>query len=174
MSFKQTREFARPLYSEVVEYREYLASQQPIAEAEARFLDPVKDLIKISPEPVKSQVSFSKEEVRGFPPPLGSARARPHQTKNQSAAKPVPSENSLRDIVLGILIAVIVPILSFSVIPGFVGRMTVVLLVSIGVIFALFRSGALEALEESRRGFDGLFCLGAYGIVMAIIAQVLG
>lgn len=80
------------------------------------------------------------------------------------------SQSHLQGLAVAVAVAVLVPILTFSVIPGFIGRMTVVGLVAAGVVFALMQAGAIG---RDCLGRDVLVCGGVYGGVMFIIAGIM-
>lgn len=50
-SFTATRDIPSPSPSDVNEYRRYLATNQPVTEIEARFLDSTDDLVTLAPQP---------------------------------------------------------------------------------------------------------------------------
>jgi len=56
------------------------------------------------------------------------------------------------------------------VIPGFIGRLTVVGLVGGGVVGALMQAGLVNPGLPSR---EGLICAGMYGGVMTVIAGIM-
>ena len=80
------------------------------------------------------------------------------------------SQPQLQGLAVAIAVSVLVPILTFSVIPGFIGRMTVVGLVAGGVVFALMQAGAVG---KGCFGREGLVCGAIYGCVMVVIAGIL-
>lgn len=87
------------------------------------------------------------------------------------------SEITLPHFAVGMAVAVLIPILTFSVIPGLVGRMTVVLLVGFGVLGGLTQAQMVKSapggsVVDGRR--DWLICIGIYGGVMAVIATLFG
>jgi hypothetical protein len=75
----------------------------------------------------------------------------------------------LFSLAIAIAAAVLVPILTFAVIPGFIGRMTVVMLVALGIMGAMVQSGVAG---RDLVGTEGAVCVGIYGIGMMIIAGV--
>lgn len=168
-------EFPTPLVGEVNDYINFLDDQQPIVDLETNFLDRHQDLITFSQYSIPSpRTPIPQPRSHGDHGSNVSTRSNPTSKKNPTPRKATVSDTALRDVILGILLAIFVPIVSFGTIPGFLGRMTVVVLVSVGVVLTLVRSGALKTLAQSRSGLDGLVCLGAYGVVMAIIARALG
>ena len=72
---------------------------------------------------------------------------------------------------IAIAVAVLVPILTFTVIPGFIGRLTVAGLVAGGVVFALIQQGLVA--PRHTLGRDGLVCGGVYGGVMIVLAGII-
>jgi len=75
----------------------------------------------------------------------------------------------LAHLAIATAVAVLVPILTFTVIPGFVGRMAVVLLVALAVFGTQAQAGTVGI---DRR--DLVVCVGVYGGVMAVLAGVSG
>jgi hypothetical protein len=184
-SFNATYGLPEPSLQEVLAYQSYLRDFTPIVEGESQYLDFAGDLIHLgrrkrrpnsnppdeSVSPVSQFASPISQfaSVFGFSPPLSS------QISNASSSiHPAESNSKLALNRLAIALAVIVlaPIVSFAVIPGFVGRMTVVFLVGLGSAAALFQSGLLHSVAESRSMTDWLLCVGVYGAVMAIIAGI--
>jgi len=53
-SFAKTQKLQRARFSDVEDYRTYLATRNPIAESETRFLDPIEDLICLVPDTDRS------------------------------------------------------------------------------------------------------------------------
>ncbi|KAI3334588.1 hypothetical protein F4824DRAFT_182150 [Ustulina deusta] len=76
------------------------------------------------------------------------------------------NKQSLTHLSVAMAVAITLPILTFLVIPGFIGRMTVVCLVGIGILGALVQGKIME-LRASQE-----FCIsvGLYGSVMAFLA----
>ncbi len=67
----------------------------------------------------------------------------------------------------------LVPILTFAVIPGFIGRMTVVLLVAMAVFGTQVQAGTLALASDGlgkAASRDLLLCAAVYGGVMAVTA----
>ena len=78
---------------------------------------------------------------------------------------------SLPGLATAVAVAILVPILTFNVIPQFIGRLTVTALVAVGVIFALMQSGVLE--RGMLFGREAMSCAGIYGGVMIVIAGIM-
>jgi hypothetical protein len=56
------------------------------------------------------------------------------------------------------------------VIPGFIGRITVVSLVACSIVFTLIQA---DIIGKSFFGREGLACMGIYGSVMIVIAGIM-
>jgi hypothetical protein len=67
--------------------------------------------------------------------------------------------------------SILIPILTFNVIPNFIGRLTVTLLVAMFATFGLIQSGILG--QGGLLGREGCVCAGIYGGVMIIMAGVM-
>jgi hypothetical protein len=106
----------------------------------------------------------------GFSPPPSSQISNAGSSINPTESN---TKLSINRLVLALAMIVLAPVVCFSVIPGFVGRMTVVLLVGLGSAAALFQSGLLDSVAEERSTLDWILCAGVYGGVMAIIAGII-
>lgn len=73
-------------------------------------------------------------------------------------------------LALALAMAVAMPVLAFSIIPGFVARMIVVLLVGLSVAGSVAQAVDLKRLAESRG--DLVYSGAIYAGVMAIVAGV--
>lgn len=95
----------------------------------------------------------------------------------------------LLSLSLGITGAILLPVLAFAAIPGFVGRLAVVFVVLVGVVGALLQQnqhqqgelvggfgggGGGLGLGMSLSTRDVCVCAGCYGAVMAVLAGVMG
>lgn len=70
--------------------------------------------------------------------------------------------------------AIVLPILSFPVIGGFLSRMTVVLLVVLGLVVVFFQSGLYTQLVQQDSVLEGAIAMGIYCVFMAIVAGTFG
>ena len=72
---------------------------------------------------------------------------------------------------MAVAVSVLVPIITFPVIPGFIGRMTVSFLVALGVFGALVQGGivGIGVLLEK----EGALCAAIYGGVMVVVAGIM-
>lgn len=94
-------------------------------------------------------------------------------------AAPVPtSTGDFHHLVVATAVAVLVPVLTFALIPDFVGRMAVVLLVAFTVFGVQVQAGTVritaldEATPSQKSGRDLLYCAAVYAAVMAVVASV--
>ncbi|KAL6898991.1 hypothetical protein GGI43DRAFT_423467 [Trichoderma evansii] len=178
-SFNATYGLPEPNLQEVLAYQSYLREFNPIVEGESQYLDFSGDLVNLGRRK-RRRNSNPPDDPAGlisqFPGILGFSPPPSSQISNASSSiHPAESTTKLALNRLAIALAVIVlaPVISFAVIPGFVGRMTVVFLVGLGSAAALFQSGLLNSVAEDRSMMDWLLCVGVYGAVMAIIAGVI-
>ncbi|KAF7555130.1 hypothetical protein G7046_g6624 [Stylonectria norvegica] len=178
-SLKGTLELAAPSMEEVNEYRAYLAHQQPVVDVEARFLDNPDDLVLLAREPTvyERQDDLLTPMSRpmadaGFPPGNNSSDTVDYQFNRNFAVptQPLP-DGAPRELAIATVVAILVPLLVFSVIPEFIGRIAVVLLVAAGVVMSLVQSGLFRLLTQARGGLDCMVCLGVYGAIMALLAR---
>jgi len=160
-AFNTTQGLNPPDPEDISTYRDYLSSEHPIVEAETHFLDPTDDLVSVCSERLpRRQTTFCPETQTSY--------ASSVEFLNTPHTQPAPP--GLSGLAVAIAVAVLIPILTFSVIPGFIGRMTVAGLVAGGVVFALMQSGEIG---RGMVGREGLICGGVYGGVMLIIASIM-
>lgn len=169
---------AEPSIHDVMNYRSYLNDINPLIEDECQFLEATDDLINLgrrrrrsngNPQDDPLSPMPRSSSVVGFPPPPSSQISNAGSSTYQNVAQ----VSSLKHLVLAMAMIVLAPIICFAVIPGFVGRMTVVFLVGLGGAIALFQSGLLNSLAEDRSTLDWVLCAGVYGGVMAVIAGII-
>jgi hypothetical protein len=131
---------------------------------EARFLDPADDLVSVcSSVPASVAASQTQTLARNMYSAAtlkhGAADVRDSRGKNLTASA------------ISVAVAVLIPVLTFPVIPGFLGRLTVTCLVVGGVMGSLIQAGVLTAGQLLER--EGLLCGGIYLGGMAMIATVM-
>lgn len=156
--------------ADIHEYRGYLATHDLIAEPETHFLDPNEDLICLGDAP---ESSCDEEDMIATPMPRrGSILNSLADSFQPSFPTVIDEDETVEDssfpVKIAVSIAVLVPMLTFIVIPGYLGRMGVVILVGIGVLTALLQSRTIE-MRATR---DFCFSAGAYGVFMAVIAGI--
>ncbi|ETS75274.1 hypothetical protein PFICI_12218 [Pestalotiopsis fici W106-1] len=173
-SFQATECFETPTMADVHEYRGYLATHRPIVEIESQFLDAGEDLICLgdtfdsgydedaapTPTPRRGSISFEQRSLDDDPQQYFPT------VNDKDSALDDPSV----PINLALAIAVVVPTLIFSLIPGLLGRMVVVALVGTGVV-GILRRGHVIGTRVTK---DFCICAGTYGAIMAVIASVCG
>ncbi|KAI8627193.1 hypothetical protein F5Y19DRAFT_465968 [Xylariaceae sp. FL1651] len=184
-SFRETQFLPTPTLADIHEYQGYLSTYAPIAEIETRFLDAVDDLVCIgdgdegveaeeeemaTPMPPSGFTDFQPQRRVSIPVSIRSQSDISRRHDERSAVSQdqvvIKEKPSLIHISLAMAVAVILPILTFMVIPGFIGRMTVVSLVGAGTLGALVQ-GRVIGVQATQ---DFCVCVGLYGGVMAILA----
>lgn len=174
-----------PSLEDIHEYRSFLTTHAPLSEAETHFLDASDDLVCLSDDEQEEVIDEPIPTPMPRPdfsvvPPL-SHQASPMKTRPVSPISPyrqeeitiaetvdgVYDETQIIPLSIAITIAVIIPILTFLIIPGYLGRLTVVLLVGLGILGALIQGGIVSV-----RTWELLICVGLYGAVMAMIAGI--
>lgn len=88
------------------------------------------------------------------------------------APAPTVGSSSVVHVAIALAVAVLLPILAFPVVPGFVGRLIVVCLVGMSVVGSVVQSGSVEC---GAGGFsrDLFLSVAIYTGVMAVAAGVL-
>ncbi|KAG9235365.1 hypothetical protein BJ875DRAFT_374447 [Amylocarpus encephaloides] len=180
-SFNSTRSLAAPNREDVSNYRAYLQNANPIAEVETRFLDPEDDLVSIYSENISpAACSYSTSQATSstsssYSPSIVAPEFELSPTlveeEHKEASEEIPAQCIVRALAGALAISVLIPILTFSVIPGFVGRITATSLVVGGVLVALMQGGVVEQGMIFRS--EGLMCAGIYGGVMVVVAGIM-
>lgn len=169
-SFNTTQSLSPPNPDDIDTYRDYLSTAHPIAEAETRFLDPADDLVSVYSNhvpPSSEAFSSSQTEVSSYPSSISHAsKSAPGTGEEVEVDKPV-----LPAVAAALAVAILIPILTFSVIPNFIGRITVTALVACGVLGAVVQGGVVD--QARLLGSEGLMCVGIYGGVMVVVAGVM-
>ncbi|KAM0262449.1 hypothetical protein ACHAQJ_001703 [Trichoderma viride] len=178
-SFNDTYSLPEPSHQEVIAYRSYLSKIHPLVEGESQYLEFTDDLVALRRRRRRPNDNPPDDSL-GSMPQLSSMVGFPQPPSSQisnagSSIHPAESNTklSLNRLVLALAMIVLAPVVCFSVIPGFVGRMTVVFLVGLGGAAALFQSGLLDFIAEDRSTLDLLLCAGVYGGVMAVLAGII-
>lgn len=167
-AFNATSSLNPPSPSDVTNYRDYLHTAQPIADIETRFLDPADDLVSVcssAPAP-----SVAPSQTQTLTPNSYSASTRKHGAADQRDG--AEAERALTVSAIALAISVLIPILTFPVIPGFLGRLTVTALVAGGVVGSLVQAGKLTAGQLFER--NGLLCGSIYLGSMVLITSIMG
>ncbi|KAK2628779.1 hypothetical protein QTJ16_001882 [Diplocarpon rosae] len=179
-SFQSTQSLAPPDMEDVAHYRAYLRTEQPIAEGETRFLDPVDDLVSVSLErrshsgPSVSSLFSDSSSTSSFllPPLIPNRHTDP---LSDSTPNLNPTAEPLLPLITALATSVLLPLFAFTVIPGFVGRMAVAALVAVFVLAVLGQTEALGAGPSLGlgRAREGLWCVAAWAGVLAVLAAVI-
>ncbi|RDA85230.1 hypothetical protein CP532_3263 [Ophiocordyceps camponoti-leonardi (nom. inval.)] len=187
-SVRKTQDMAVPTLHEMHEYKTYLAANRLLADEETSFLDVPDDLVCLErEEPMEAEAAAVADDGMAVREPEGvvtepmgavavtmlrgseseaSSRRTPKQ--QDKAAEEESLKASLSQLALAVFAAVLVPVFTFAIIPGFAGRITVVGLVGAGIGMALVQSGLVRQLD--RGAIDWILCAGAYGATMAAVA----
>lgn len=138
--------------------------------ATAPFLPPLTSSLKpeetpsLTNEPAKKPLTPTTEHNSEQPPPAV-----------QEVNEPIkPSESNahvMLHVVIAMAVAVLIPILAFSAVPGFVGRISIVLLVGLSAMGSMVQSGAVKKSIDSST--DMMWIAAVYAAVMAIVAGVI-
>ncbi|KAI1139412.1 hypothetical protein F5Y05DRAFT_412513 [Hypoxylon sp. FL0543] len=177
-SCRETQGMPTPTMEDIQEYRSYLATHTPIAEVETRFLDAADDLISLNEEyqvvdddPIPTPIphpDFTMAEARSASP-IKSRPVSPYRQEESSiiTVDSVYDDTPVIPLSVAVTVAVIIPILTFLIIPGYLGRLTVVVLVGLSILGTLIQGGIIAI-----RTWELLTCIGLYGAVMAVIAGI--
>ncbi|KAK8043879.1 hypothetical protein PG994_012717 [Apiospora phragmitis] len=178
-SFQTTRTLPKPALADVREYQGYLAANAPIAEHETRFLDATDDLVCLAgeggydprEEEENQEQLLHQRSVQYSPVSRWSLR---EDTPEDSAygegeeGGEDREESPVISLSLAMAVAVIAPIMAFGIVPGYFGRLTVVLMVSVAVLWGLVHERVI-GVHATR---DFYICAGLYGMVMAVVAGI--
>ncbi|KAH7370179.1 hypothetical protein BKA65DRAFT_386212 [Rhexocercosporidium sp. MPI-PUGE-AT-0058] len=177
-SFNSTQSLTHPDLEDIEHYRTYLQTEQPIAEAETHFLDPTDDLVSIYSETLAPPSYLHSSHAPSST--VSSSEDSSQVSSSAACSAPMPSPIStpqpehqpiLPGLASAIAISILVPILTFSVIPGFMGRLTVALLVATFMVGALIQSGIVQ--RHMLLGTESLTCASIYVGVMVVIAGII-
>jgi hypothetical protein len=163
-AFNATSALTPPAPTDITIYRDSLHTAHPIAEMETRFLDPADDLVSVCSSVPASSIAPSQAQTL-------TQNTYSASTRKLDEMRHAPAR-ALTASAIAVALAVLIPILTFLVIPGFLGRLTVTGLVAGGVMWSLIQAGVLTAGHLLER--DGLICGGIYLGGMAVIATIMG
>lgn len=81
-------------------------------------------------------------------------------------------DNSIKPLALALFTSILLPVLAFPLVPTFLGRIAVVVMVAAGMVAALAKRGweMGEVLDEREWGA----WTAGYGVVMCVLAGVVG
>jgi len=146
--------------AEVEAYTTYLREKRPVVESETAFLAHADDLVALGPAAPSSADPSP-------PPHLDTSTGRQVGRRDQS----------MQTLVLAVAASILVPILTFSVIPNFAGRMAVALLVAVGVLGIVAQAdGGVRGLEMGMGmgARERVVCAGLWAVGMAVVGVVVG
>lgn len=169
-SFNSTRSLTPANPEDVTSYRTYLQTAHPITESETHFLDPEDDLISIFSEQMPSSSSYTTSQDSSVSSYAPSVTVESKSTTNPPT-EPVDNEHEPQHVqafAAALAVSILVPILTFSVIPGILGRITASSLVVGGVLAVLMQGGLVDRNMLLRS--EGMLCAGIYGGVMIVVA----
>ncbi|KUJ10934.1 uncharacterized protein LY89DRAFT_739914 [Mollisia scopiformis] len=182
-SFNETQSLAPPTIDDIDQYREYLEVEQPIHEAETHFLDPEDDLVSLSSQPLHHRSPYRRHHSESPSSEVSSSDISSRHLASASApsaeSKLPELQNPTKDTVQSIFPAlaaaiatsILLPVLTFTVIPGFIGRLTVTLLVALFTVAALIQAQILS--RKVLLGRESVMCFGIYGGVMTVLAGIM-
>ncbi|KAF9871245.1 hypothetical protein CkaCkLH20_11166 [Colletotrichum karsti] len=178
-SFKDTQHLPDADPRDIDYYRAYLANHQPIVEIETRFLDPADDLVSLArPSSSSSRdTDFSSDELRTPMPRKPVSLFHGTKAERLRSIQTFLVNSYPLAVAVAFAAAFLLPILTFAVIPGFVGRMAVVLLVAVGVALAVVQAGLFGTGKDrsgAQAATEGLLVSGLYVGVMAVVAGLFG
>lgn len=184
-SLKGTQLLPSPSAREIEDYRALLAHGCYIAEAETHFLD-TNDLVSLPTHAgTESHGEASSPTVRsrqGTPTlPSSSAFDLLATTTSRSAAngRHVPAGArpstlpSPVHLTYATMVATLVPILAFAIVPGFTARLIVVALIFLGAVAAIWHTGVLDGQVSGQTWQNYLGCSLVYAAVMVGVAGVM-
>jgi hypothetical protein len=105
---------------------------------------------------------------------LSSENEASHLTHSSHSLSPLErgEKSALPALAAAIAAMILIPILTFNVIPNFIGRITVTLLVACFACFGLVQSGVMG--YDGLAGREGVLCAGVYGGIMICLAGIMG
>lgn len=186
--FKDAQCLSRPGMNEVEAYRQFLHNGVHIVDEETRFLGKTEDLLALPPtEPSYMDLRASgrhhrdRESETSTPTPGGTSRpislkAASHRAEHadrfglrgSEEHRPLDPSQLPMYFAYGVLVAVLVPVMTFPVFSGFAERLVIIALVFSGVGWTLWQAG----VSYTRRPMDVVVCAGAYMMMMAMAAQI--
>ncbi|KFX94326.1 hypothetical protein O988_06367, partial [Pseudogymnoascus sp. VKM F-3808] len=106
--------------ADVEAYRAFLARAQPVVPEEMRFLDQGGDLVSLAP-PVAAPAPTAASAVE---------KAVDVAMRTYALPQPMAQPHTQRALLLAALASILLPVLMFTVVPNFVGRIAVAVLVA--------------------------------------------
>ncbi|KAI0123530.1 hypothetical protein BJ170DRAFT_686799 [Xylariales sp. AK1849] len=179
-SFKATASLPAPTLADVHEYRGYLVTHSPVADVETHFLDVTEDLVCLGTgldhedcdEDYDEDTAATPMPRREFNLPSPCTSGLPTRTSSSCAGEDedVESARPIIPLSLAMAVAVVVPVLTFGVVPGYLDRLMVAFLFGLGILGALIQGQMVVVGVHAARDF--CLCAGFYGAVMGVVAGV--
>lgn len=157
-AFAKTSRLPRAEEGEVGAYRAFLEREQLVVGEEARFLERGGDLISLAP-PVPPVVA-----------PVVAAVAEAEAARTYALPQPVVQPHTQRALLLAALASILLPVLMFTVVPNFVGRISVAVLVA-GMLWGMVsaQGGGMRGLVGGGGGWGLVWGWGAGILVAAVV-----
>lgn len=180
------------------EYRQFLKWEKPVVDSESRYIDEGigGDLVVVGgrngsflrrtggeSRDVGDDSSTGRQFRHISSDSISTSSGHGSQDNGSSAVENTPLI-PLPTLATALAAAFLIPILTFGIIPNWLGRMTVVLLVGLGVWGGVWQSlslsnGAGRGVGNGESwewmiGSDALIVAGVYGAVMGVVAAVVG
>lgn len=179
-SFQKTEALAKANEEDVEQYGEYLATKRPLIEAESSFIDHTRDLVSLAPKRLHSHAynegdgttrSTARQQRRltATAHNDGQHMGSKHATR-ASRSSHIMRQQQEQTLWLSALISILLPILVFHIIPDFMGRMVVALLIGLGIVGLLVQTGATGLLALGRGGKR--FVAGVWAGGMMVLALI--
>lgn len=186
--FRDAQCLSKPGINEVEAYKHFLHNDVHIVEEETRFLSKTEDLLSLpamgpsfmelhaSGRPLRSRDSETSTPTPGDTSRRGSlvstSQRAEHASRSGARSEkeqgPTGSPQLPIYFAYGVLVAVLVPVMTFPVFPGFAERLIIIALVFSGVGWAMLQAG----ISDARRPLDMGLCAGAYVMMMAMAARI--
>ncbi|OBT75704.1 hypothetical protein VF21_05945 [Pseudogymnoascus sp. 05NY08] len=165
-SFAKTSRLPDAEREDVEAYRTWLGREKPVVWEEGRFLEREGDLISLGPPaPAPAAPAPTPAEVETVqrtltPPPVYH---HPQQQQNQQP-------HTQRALLLAALASILLPVLMFTVVPNFVGRIAVAVLVA-GMLWGMVsaQGGGMRGLVGGGGGWGLVWGWGAGILVAAVV-----
>ncbi|KFY11040.1 hypothetical protein V492_04709, partial [Pseudogymnoascus sp. VKM F-4246] len=125
-SFAKTSRLPTAEEADVESYRAFLAQAQPVVREEAMFLERGGDLISLAPPSVPAPAAAAAAAAVGKE--VGAEKEQRSLSPPPSYRQPQPATQ--RAMLLAALASILLPVLMFTVVPNFVGRIAVAVLVA--------------------------------------------
>ncbi|OBT69086.1 hypothetical protein VE03_01408 [Pseudogymnoascus sp. 23342-1-I1] len=161
-SFAKTSRLPVAEEEDVDAYRRFLAGAQPVVYEEARFLDQGGDLVSLAPPAPPAQV------------PTPVVAVAPAESVQRNLSQPplthYQQPHTQRALLLAALASILLPVLMFTVVPNFVGRIAVAVLVA-GMLWMMVgaQGAVMRGVVGGGGGWGLVYGWGAGILVAALV-----